>query len=130
MAVATGAILGAAALSTAGAVGSSIVGAKAAKEAGKEQAKAADAASQAQLDMFYQSREDLAPWREAGEAALGAAPATVTGENIANYLNAQLPLPDKDSFAFNAEDYLEMNPDITPQAWAMLRPGSGFSDPS
>jgi len=43
---------------------------KAAKKAAGIQAGAYDRATQAELSMYYQSREDMAPWREAGEEAL------------------------------------------------------------
>jgi hypothetical protein len=49
----------------------SIITSKGMKEAAGAQIQAADAASQAQLQMYYQNRADLAPWREAGESALG-----------------------------------------------------------
>ena len=55
-------------------VGSAAVGGymqyKGQKKAAQAQIGAADRASQAQLEMYYQSRADLAPWREAGEGAL------------------------------------------------------------
>ena len=64
------AILGSAAV---GAV-SSFLGADdqkdSAKDAAKEQTKGADKATEAQLEMYYQSRDDLAPWREAGGRSL------------------------------------------------------------
>lgn len=41
-----------------------------AKKAANAQSGAADAASQAQLQMFEQNRADMAPWREAGVGAL------------------------------------------------------------
>lgn len=56
--------------------GSALVGAyassKASKSAANAQAQAADTASQAELEMFYQGREDTAPWRSAGTKALNA----------------------------------------------------------
>lgn len=67
----TEAIIGGSAILGAGA---SIFGAKsqsdAAKDAARAQGKAADRATEAQLEMYYQSREDLAPWREAGTRGL------------------------------------------------------------
>lgn len=64
------AILGASAL----AAGASIWGAsetsKAAGKAAQAQVAGADRATAAQLEMYYQGREDLAPWREAGQNAL------------------------------------------------------------
>jgi len=55
--------------------GSAVVGGYLAKRGSEKaagaQLQAADAATQAQLDMYYQSRADYAPWREAGESALG-----------------------------------------------------------
>lgn len=47
--------------------GASIFGSK---EAAKAAEKGADEATAAELEMYYQSREDTAPWREAGEQAL------------------------------------------------------------
>ena len=43
----------------------------AARSAAQTGAAAVDQATQAQLEMYYQGREDLAPWREAGGKALG-----------------------------------------------------------
>ena len=54
----------------AGTLGSAIIGSAASRRATRAQVRGADAATQAQLEMYYQSREDLAPWREAGEWAL------------------------------------------------------------
>ena len=72
MAVATGtALLVAGGLAAAGGVASGIMQSKSAKSAAQAGATAADEATQAQLEMYYQSREDLAPWRVAGEKALG-----------------------------------------------------------
>lgn len=42
----------------------------ASKKAGETQARAAGEASDVQLEMFYQNREDLAPWRSAGAQAI------------------------------------------------------------
>jgi len=68
-----GALIGAAALTA----GSTIYASKKAESAAETQAAAsiegADAATEAQLKMYYQSREDLAPWREFGEKQLGRA---------------------------------------------------------
>ena len=44
---------------------------QAARKAAKAQVKGTDVATQAQLEMYYQGREDLAPWREGGTWALG-----------------------------------------------------------
>ena len=44
---------------------------RAASKASKAQRKGADQATQAQLEMYYQGREDLTPWREGGTWALG-----------------------------------------------------------
>jgi hypothetical protein len=48
-----------------------MMGAKAAKSAAQTQANAADRAMAAELAMYEQSREDLAPYRELGYTALG-----------------------------------------------------------
>jgi len=50
---------------------SAYMASRASDKASKAQIKGADAATQAQLDMYYQGREDVAPWREGGEWALG-----------------------------------------------------------
>jgi len=72
MAVATGtALLVAGGLAAAGGVASGIMQSKAAKSAAQAGATAADEATQASLEMYYQGREDIAPWRVAGEKALG-----------------------------------------------------------
>lgn len=47
-----------------------LLGADAAESAADTQAAAADRASQVQWDMFQQQREDFAPWRQAGTAAV------------------------------------------------------------
>jgi len=72
MAVATGtALLVAGGLAAAGGVASGMMQSSAAKKAAETGAGAADEATRAQLEMYYQAREDLAPWRAAGEKALG-----------------------------------------------------------
>lgn len=53
-----------------GSVASAGVGALAAKSAAKTQAKSAQQASDIQLKMFNTTREDLAPYRSAGESAV------------------------------------------------------------
>jgi hypothetical protein len=45
--------------------------AKASKEAAQTQAASADEATALQREMYYQQREDIAPWRRAGVQALG-----------------------------------------------------------
>lgn len=54
-------------------VGASLVGSamtsSASKKASESQAGAADSASQAQLEQYYQTRDDLAPYRDAGVPA-------------------------------------------------------------
>lgn len=62
--------LGSALAVGAGIVGSSILGARASKSAASQQARAAEQAGQQQLQQFYATREDLAPYRQAGDAAL------------------------------------------------------------
>lgn len=50
-------------------VGSAVVGAGASMASSKAQAKAADKSAKAQMDMYYQTRADLAPYNTAGQAA-------------------------------------------------------------
>ena len=52
--------------------GSALLGASAAKSAASTQAAAADRAAQLQNEQFQQTREDLAPYRAAGQTALNA----------------------------------------------------------
>ena len=76
--MAAGAIIGGAGLGLIGASKSS----SAAKSAAATQAGAADAATQAQLAMYEQTRADQAPWRMAGQYGLNAlvgTPKTTTG---------------------------------------------------
>ena len=49
-----------------GMIAGSYMQSQAAKKAASAQAGAADKATQAQLEMYYQGRADLAPWRESG----------------------------------------------------------------
>ncbi|MDH2239067.1 hypothetical protein N5K27_22420 [Pigmentiphaga sp. GD03639] len=59
-----------AALSAGASIVGGLMGSDAAESAADTQAAAADRASQVQWDMFQQNREDLAPWRQAGGAAV------------------------------------------------------------
>lgn len=52
-------------------VGSSLIGASASKSAASTQSAAADRAAELQNEQFQQTRQDYAPWREAGVNALG-----------------------------------------------------------
>lgn len=52
-------------------LGGALIGSSAASKASKAQTKGADKATQAELEMFYQGREDMAPWREGGTWAIG-----------------------------------------------------------
>jgi len=51
-------------------VGSSLLGSSAASNAASTQAAAADRAAELQNQQYQQTRQDLAPWRTAGETAL------------------------------------------------------------
>lgn len=73
------------------------ISASASNKASKSQRAGADAATNAQLDQYYQTRDDQAPWRTAGEQALsqlvtgiGGTPYTQTQQNFdpAAYLAA------------------------------------------
>lgn len=59
----------------AAAVGAAVVGgvvsSNAASKGAKAQGDAAAQASATELEQYYQNREDMAPWREAGQQALG-----------------------------------------------------------
>ena len=72
MAVATGtAILAAAGIGAGASILGSSKQSSAAKSAVNTQAESAAQATQAELEMYYKSREDMAPWRKAGAEALG-----------------------------------------------------------
>ena len=55
----------------AGTIGSALIGANSASKAAKAQASAADAATAEERRQYEQSREDLAPYRQSGSAAMG-----------------------------------------------------------
>lgn len=59
-----------AAASAAAGIGSALIGSSASKKAAKIQANAANAATQLQREQWQQTREDQAPYREAGYGAL------------------------------------------------------------
>jgi len=63
--------ISAAAWGAIGAIGSVAIGASASRRAGQVQADAANQANQTQWDIYNQNRTDMAPWRTAGEGALG-----------------------------------------------------------
>lgn len=56
--------------SAAASVGGALISSRGSRSAGRAQAKAAESAAEAQLEQYYQTREDMAPWRQAGEIAL------------------------------------------------------------
>lgn len=76
-------------------VGGAVVGGvasnMAAGEAADAQRDAAGQASATELAMFNQNREDMAPWREAGEAALGQ---MTTGTGVGKEFNRDFTLAD------------------------------------
>jgi len=53
-------------------LGSAVIGGIAAKKSAKAQKQAAKTSSDTTMQMFYQNREDLAPWRTAGARSLTA----------------------------------------------------------
>lgn len=53
-------------------IGGALISGSASKSAAKTQAAAADRAAELQNQQFQQSREDAAPWREAGGQAIGS----------------------------------------------------------
>lgn len=57
-------------LGTATTIAGGVLGAGAEEDASDAQRRASDDATQAILDMYYQTRDDLAPWRETGTGAL------------------------------------------------------------
>ena len=75
-------------------IASSILGKKSSDSSAKAAQEASDRAAQVQWDMYTQSREDLAPWREAGEYGL----TSLIGETTYG-----LPAPNKEDFYFTPE---------------------------
>jgi hypothetical protein len=57
-------------MSVIGDIAGAVIGAHAAKKAANAQTKMGEEAIQLQRDMYNQSREDLAPWRQAGGQAI------------------------------------------------------------
>lgn len=67
------AVIGGAVIGAGASIYSGSKAAGAAESAAASQSAAARESNQAQLEMYYKSREDTAPWREAGVEALGTA---------------------------------------------------------
>lgn len=68
-----------------GTIISGIMQSQAAGKASSAQLKGAREATAAELEMFYQGREDMAPWREAGKWALGYQDEPVPIEPLLSY---------------------------------------------
>ncbi len=69
MGITTAVVVGAG-VAAAGAIGGGLIASKGAKSAAQTQAEAAREAGDVTLEQYYQNREDLAPWREAGAEAV------------------------------------------------------------
>jgi len=79
----------------------SVVQSSSASKASKAAAASADQATQAQLEMYYQGREDQAPWRIAGEKALG---------DVVNMLEkgpGEFVPADQPGYKFGYEEFVE-----------------------
>jgi hypothetical protein len=57
----------------AGSIGGALISSSASKSAANTQAAAADRAGELSYQQYLQTREDQAPWREAGTTALSSA---------------------------------------------------------
>lgn len=83
-------------------VAGAVLTSQATKSAAGKVAGSQDRALQAELEQYYQAREDYAPWREAGERALetyeeiGAAPSRILEGDY---------IPAVDPFKFGAEEF-------------------------
>lgn len=77
-------MVAAAAIGAAGAVAGGAMAASGAKKAAQTQAKSADAASQIQWDMYDQTRQDLDPYKQAGDTALGQLMGQMTPDGYFN----------------------------------------------
>lgn len=74
-----------------GAVIGGVASTAAAGKASKAQQNAANTASQTELEQFYQNREDMQPWRDAGTTALGQ---MTTGTKEGGEFNRDFSLAD------------------------------------
>lgn len=77
-------MVAAAAISAAGAVAGGAMAARGAKKAAQTQAASADRASQIQLDMYNQTRQDLDPYKQAGATSLSQMMGQMTPDGYFN----------------------------------------------
>lgn len=102
--------------------GASLVGgvmsSNASSKAAKTQAGSADKATQAQLEMFNQTRDDQAPWREGGSTALSA---LLGGEG----LGPQTPGGPESGYFTHQFDINDLNANLAPNYKFMLDQGIG-----
>ena len=72
-------------------IGSSVIGGISSKSAANKAAKSAQASAAIQQDQYAQTREDTAPWREAGERALAEQEAYSSQSSYQQYLDSLNP---------------------------------------
>lgn len=77
-------------------VGGALIGGAASKSAANTQADSANAATQAQLQMFNQTQQNLQPWVTSGQSSLaslqsGLANGQFTPQSVSGYANYQAP---------------------------------------
>ena len=102
MAVATGtALLIAGGLAAGAGVASGVMQSSVAESAAETMAGATDVASATQWAMYNQSREDLAPWRQAGTEALG------TLQNMLTAGPGEFVPEDQPGYQFGYEEFVE-----------------------
>ena len=77
-------MVAAAAIGAAGAVAGGAMAASGSKKAAQTQAKSADKASQIQLDMYNQTRQDLDPYKQAGATSLSQMMGQMTPDGYFN----------------------------------------------
>ena len=85
-------------------LGSAAIGAYSANKAAKQQAKAANKAQETQLEMYRQSREDLAPYRGVGEQGAYSL-ADMFGFKTPNNPDGSSPFAEKAWGAFKETPY-------------------------
>lgn len=94
----------------AGAVIGGVVASSSSRRASKAQSASAEAASQAELDMYYQSREDATPYRQAGAAGVN---------RLAELLGLTVDEEQDGNVGdFDAQAYLRANPDVAASQFA------------
>jgi hypothetical protein len=101
-------------------VGGALIGANASRSAANTQANAAKDANATQLAMYNQTRQDQAPWRNAGQSGLNA---MLYGLGLGgSQSGASSTAPQQGQDNFDATAYLKANPDVAQNQYWSQRP--------